>query len=313
MVNGADDKSPRWRHVLLLGGVLLGFEGQNRQGLSVQMRRNVESALVTAAQLALQELGQENDIGSYCTMMVLNYTFELLSDWERGRLDYGRLLPIMVQATFFSNEGLEHAYFLGIIDRDVVEVPDKKFCWPARSTTYQQVKTILARPLISSLGPLSRLIAHSIENVKNPHVVADMVGSISDFSRTLLIQWRQNKLSEVDVSEETEFLDTESLKTTIPNLWQLLRSCLFSMVIILRAVMGRVINDPVLAADKGRGLPIQFGSEAHADKSSRSFYLHSDPAYSSKFMLCVFSSWAKRILAIHVRKPRRYRRTQPVP
>jgi hypothetical protein len=252
VVNGADEKSPRWRHVLLLGGVLLGFEGQNRQGLPSHIRSKLESALVKATELVLHGDEQLDGIGGYCVTMVLNYTFELLSDWERSQLDYDRLLPLMLHATFFSNEGLDSAYFIGAIDRDVVEAPDKKFKWSSQSTTYNHVKAISSKPLVSALGPLSRLIAHTVENVRDPNIVSDAVNSISDFVRTLLVQWRQNKLSEVDQSEETEFLDAECLKTTIPDLWRLLRSCMFSAVIVLRAVLGRVLNDPALAAGNGK-------------------------------------------------------------
>lgn len=184
--------------------------------------------------------------------MVLNYTFELLSDFERSQLDYDRLLPLLVRTTFFSGEGLEGGYFLGTIDRDVVEVPGKRFKWSAQSPSYIHTTVISTRPLISSLGPLSRLIAHSLENARDPELVSGVVGSLADFARTLMVQWRQNKLSEVDVSEEAEFFDGESLKTTIPALWKLLRTCMFSVIIVLRAVLGRVINDPALAAGRSK-------------------------------------------------------------
>lgn len=253
VINGADEKSPRWRHVLLLGGVLLGFEGQNRQGLSHSLRSKVERALVRATGLALEEKVSLDGIGGYAITMVLNYTFELLSDYHRSQINYDRVLPIMIQATFFSSEGLGSAYFLGAIDRDIVEGRvSKKFGWAATSATYQNVKEISSRPLIASLGPLSRLIAHAMENVTDPNIVSDGMSSMNDFVRTLLVQWRQNKLSEVDPSEEAEFLDAESLKSTIPDLLRLLRSIMFSAVIILRAVLGRVLNDRVLAAGSGK-------------------------------------------------------------
>ncbi|CRG90503.1 hypothetical protein PISL3812_07547 [Talaromyces islandicus] len=248
VVDGADDKSPRWRHLILLAGVLLGFEAQNRQGLPHNLRYKLESALAQATQLALQEEGHLDGIPGSCITMVLNYTFELLSDQNRSRIDYDRLLPIMLNSTFSSSEGLDKAYFVGTADRDIVEGNTKKFGWSPESMTYQHVKNITSRPLVASLGPLSRLIAHSMENVTNPNIVSDGMSFINDFARTLLVQWRQNKLSEVDPSEETEFLDAESLKSTIPDLWRLLRSSMFSIVIILRAVLGRMLNDRVLAA-----------------------------------------------------------------
>lgn len=253
VINGADEKSPRWRHVLLLGGVLLGFESQNRQGLSRNLRRKVESALVRATNLALQENPALDGFGGYAITMVLNYTFELLSDLHRDQIHYDQLLPRMIHVMFFSSEeGLGSAYFLGAVDREIVEARvSKKFVWSPTSTTYKNVKDISSRPLIASLGPLSRLIAHAMENVKDPDIVAGAMTSLNDFVRTLLVQWRQNKLSEVDPSEETEFLDAESLKVTIPDLWKLLRPIMFSAVIILRAVLGRVLNDRTLATGNG--------------------------------------------------------------
>ncbi|KAJ5733434.1 Pentaxin [Penicillium malachiteum] len=249
VVQGADDKSPRWRHMLLLGGILLGFEGQNRQGLPWSIRTKLESALATAAQLALEETGPEASIDGHCIAMVLNYTFELLSDLERSKLNYDRFLPIMVRSAFLSSEGLEGGFFLGAIDEDIVEGTGKKFTWQAGSATFGYFSTISNRPLVAALGPLSRLISHAVENCRSPQVVAQTVDYLADFVRTLMVQWRQNKLSEVDVAEEKDFLDAESLQTTIPALWKVLRNCIYSVIIVLRAVLGRMINDPALAAD----------------------------------------------------------------
>ncbi|KAJ5485457.1 hypothetical protein N7539_005445 [Penicillium diatomitis] len=247
IAEGADDKSPRWRHMLLLGGILLGFEGQNRQGLPWRIRTKLESALTTAAQLSLQELDPESGIDGACITMVLNYTFELLSDAHRSQVDYDRLLPIMVRSIYHSPEGLESGYFLGAIDEDIVEVSGKKFRWAQSSSTFEYVRTVSARPLVGAFGPISRLISHAVENVRDPKLVAQVVDYVADFVRTLMVQWRQNKLSEVDVAEESEFLEAESLQTTIPALWGLLRNCMYSVVIVLRAVLGRTINDPALA------------------------------------------------------------------
>lgn len=252
VVKGADEKSPRWRHLLLLAGVLIGFEGQDRQGLPSRLRSKLESALVNAIQLALNELQNFDGLDTYCITLVLNYTFELLSDSRRSQLDYDHLLPVLVRATYFSEEGLEGGYFISAIDGDVVEVPGKKFKWSEQSPTYIHTTEISNRPLITSLGPLSRLIAHAIENVRDPDLVASAVDSVADFVRTLIVQWRQNKLCEVDISEEAEFFDEESLKRTIPTLWKLFRACMFSVIIVLRAVLGRVLNDPVLAAGRSK-------------------------------------------------------------
>lgn len=206
--------------------------------------------MVKAVQLSLQEVEEYPKVAGYTIALVLNYTFELLSDYERSQIDYDRLLPILVDGAFFSNEGLESGYFLGVIDRDIREVAGKKFAWAEQSPTYRRVQGILSKPLVSGLGPLSRLLAHAVENLRDQGLVLQLVDQLVEFSRTLAVQWRQNKLSEVDPSEEAEFLDQSSLQTTIPVLWRLLRTGLFSTVIVLRSVLGRVLNDPVLGSDR---------------------------------------------------------------
>ena len=216
----------------------------------------MEMALVTAAQLALEELNPDNEIEGLCVTMVLNYSFELLSDYERTMINYDRLLPVLMEGVYSSSEGLEGGYFLGTVDKDIVEAPGKRFQWPEQSITFARITAISSSPLVSALGPLSRLISHAIENVRDPGLVARSVDHLADFVRTLMVQWRQNKLSEVDRAEEVEFLDADSLKNTIPALWKLLRNCLYSVVIVLRAVLGRVLNDHVLAANRSRCFPL---------------------------------------------------------
>jgi hypothetical protein len=249
VVKGADGKSPRWRHLLLLGGVLLGFEGQNRKTLSLHLRKKLESAIVKAVAFALDEIELSPTIAAHTVVLVLNYTFELLSDWERSQINYDRLLPLFIDAAFSSSEGLESGYFLGVIDHDLREVEGKKFAWLEQSPSFQKIQSILSRPLVGGLGPLSRLVAHSVENVRDPGLVIHAMDRLLDFSRTLTVQWRLNKLSEIDPSEETEFLEQASLQKTLPTLWRLLRTSLFSIVIVMRAVLSRVLNDPVLGHD----------------------------------------------------------------
>jgi hypothetical protein len=248
VVKGADDKSPRWRHVLVLGAILLGFEEKENQSLPLHLRSKLESALVTAINLALQVHVKE-DIEDFALAFVLIHTFELLTDYNQAQLDYDRLMPILMEVTFSSEEGLQHGYWLGLIDRDVVEVVDRKFNWSTKSDTYRLIQEITQRPLIASLGLMSRLIAHSTMNLHNPSLLQVALDRIAEFARTLSLSWRQNKLSEIDVSEELEFLDLESAGTSLPTLWHLLRLLLFATVIILRAVMGRLLSDPFLASD----------------------------------------------------------------
>jgi len=105
------------------------------------------------------------------------------------------------------------------------------------------------RPLVSSMGPLSRLIAHSVENVKNPWIIQTMMDDLASFSRALTTQWRQIKFSDIEPAEEAAHLEEEALHRSTPQLWNLLKAALFATTIILRGVFTRTLGDRALAGD----------------------------------------------------------------
>lgn len=118
-----------------------------------------------------------------------------------------------------------------------------------KSSTYIRLEQMASRPLISSMGPLSRLIGRCLEHVHEPSLVYKALEDMAFFARTLATQWRQNKLSEIDASEEATFIDADALKSTVPRLWDVLKACMFTCVNILKVVMARTVADPSLAAD----------------------------------------------------------------
>ncbi len=198
---------------------------------------------------ALQEVREEDEFGAHTVALVLNHSFPLLSDWERSQLDYELLLPVLVGSAFFSSDGLQSAYFLASIDLDLTHTHEGKIQWSSQSTSAHQLDRILSRPLVSSLGPLSRLISHAIDNVRDPWLIQTMTEDISSFTRALFMQWRQSRLSVIDTPAEKEAFTKETLENTSPKLWKLLRSTLFAIVIILRGVLGRLLSDSVLSSD----------------------------------------------------------------
>ena len=214
----------------------------------------IETPLITATNLALAKTPDDDGFGHDSIVLVLNHSFPVLSDLSRSQIKYDLLLPTLIQSMFHSNEGLRSAYFLGAVDLDVQPATESTFQWPERSQSFLQVQRIMSAPLVSSLGPLSRLIGHAIEQVRHPRIVTTALDDIEDFAATLNRQWRQNKLSEIDPSEESVFLDPETLGQTIPRLWKLLQSILFATVIILRSVVGRSLGDRVLASGQGEML-----------------------------------------------------------
>jgi hypothetical protein len=252
---GADDRSQRWKHLIVLGGLLIGTGSLEEQGMDMYwasgMRKRLEAALARATNLALVEVRERSEadgLGGQTTVLVLNHAFTCLSEVERSQIDYDLLLPVLIGTAYYSNEGFQSAYFLGGLDLDV-RMQREKLDWSARSTSFRQVEAIMNRPLVSSMGPLSRLIAHSVENVKDPWLIQTMMDDLASFSRALTTQWRQIRFSEIDPAEEATYLGEEALNTTLPVLWRLLKAALFSTVVILRGVFSRTLADSVLASD----------------------------------------------------------------
>lgn len=251
VIKGADEKSPRWRHLLLLGGVLLGSQSRDPQAIPVALRRKLESEMTSALNLVLQEVKVGSDLAINILVLTTNYVFGLLSDTEKDRIDYNLLLPLLCWAMFFSVDGLHFGYFLTTMDADIVEGSDQKFNWSSKSASFGQIQRMAKSPLVSSLGSLSRLLAHCVEHLQDIGLLGALIGDISAFSRSIGIQWRQNKLSEIDASEEMVFLSDESLQNSLPLLWRTLKSCVFCIVIILRPLLGRVLEDGSIPRDEG--------------------------------------------------------------
>jgi hypothetical protein len=239
----------------VLGGLLIGIGSLEERGMDLYwcagMRKRVEGALVKAVNLALVEVRERREadgLGGHTIALVLNHAFQCLSSAERELVDYDLLLPVLIGTAYFSTEGFQSAYFLGGLDLDV-RMHGKKLDWSARSTSFRQVEAIMSRPLVSSMGPLSRLIAHSVEHARDPLLIQTMMDDLASFSRALTTQWRQIRLSQIDPAEESAHFDEETLHKTLPLLWKLLKAALFATTIILRGVFTRMIGDSALAAD----------------------------------------------------------------
>ena len=254
VVKGADDRSPRWRHLCVLAGLLIGFEGRGNQSISMSLRRKLKGATVKAVNMALQEREPSNELPGNSIAVILSSVFDLLSNNEKMNLDNNLLLPILIHAPLFSKEGLQYGYFLSTIDSDIVQKEGTKFDWSTKSLTHVQFERMTTGPLITSLGSLSRLIAFCVENVPNTDLLSIMITDLSAFTRSLCVQWRQNKLSEIDITEESMYLSEESLRATIPSLWHVLKSTMFATVIVLRSLLGRVLGDNRMPADGGKSL-----------------------------------------------------------
>lgn len=251
VMKGLDDKSSRWRHLLALGGLLTGFEGQERKGISESLRTKLGAAIVLALNLALEDIDESPELAINSIMLVVSLVFGLLTEHEKRGINHDALLPRLFWASFFSKEGLHFGYFLSTIDADIVEGDNRKFDWSVKSSTYSQVEHTMSSPIVSSLGAFSRAIAYSVDHVRNVELLPTLFGDISAFTRSLCIQWRQNKLSEVDPAEEKTFLSDDTLQTSLPLLWKALKLSLFSIVVILTTLIDHVLGDARMSVDGG--------------------------------------------------------------
>ncbi|KAK4217922.1 putative PEX8 peroxisomal biogenesis factor 8 [Rhypophila decipiens] len=247
VIKGADDQSSRWQHVLVLCGVLMGLENGGRRSLSRSMRNTLEQAVVTATNLALRPRGPEPPAPPGPVVLALNYAFPMLSDSSRNSLDCDALVPAATQA-MLGADGLQDGLFLGAIDLDVRQA-GQKFDWPETSPSFLHARQLEQRPLVSGLGPLSRLLTFSIERARDFNVVVHAQEDLLVFTEKLLQQWQANKLSELEISEEAVFLTAQTLRSTWPALWQLLKKIMYGIVAVLQSITARSLLDPRLRND----------------------------------------------------------------
>ncbi|RDL38151.1 uncharacterized protein BP5553_05584 [Venustampulla echinocandica] len=247
VVKGLDDRSLRWQHALVITGVLLGMEGQQRHGLSRGLREKLENALVTAVNLVLQDPASTGNLGMTSVVLALNHAFPLLSDSVRRLLNYDGLVMNLITA-MTCIDGYEDGMFLESIDRDVQQVPGNKFDWSAKSTSFLRLQNVASKPLIASMGPLSRLVSHAVEHMINPTRTIEVLDHLLVFTGKILATWQLNKLSELDPSEENTFLTPETLRVTFPVLWQVLKTAMFASVVILQAIISKALLDPHLSS-----------------------------------------------------------------
>jgi hypothetical protein len=215
------------------------------------IKKRVEAALIRATNLALVEVRERSEadgLGGQTIVLVLNHAFGCLSATEKALLDYDLLLPVLIGTAYFSNEGFQSAYFMGGLNLDIKR-NGAKLDWDVHSSSFRQVEAIMERPLVSSMGPLSRIIAHAVENVRDPWVIQAMMDDLASFARALTTQWRQINFSEIDPAEEDIYLEEEALHKTVPLLWRLLKAALFATTITLRGVLMRTLGDKTLAGD----------------------------------------------------------------
>jgi hypothetical protein len=97
VLKGADEKSPAWKHVMVISGLLLGVGQREDERLSPSIRDTLEQALVSSVNQALQEIRSgEEELAAHCVTLALNHTFGTISDFERSLIDYDVSVIVMI-------------------------------------------------------------------------------------------------------------------------------------------------------------------------------------------------------------------------
>jgi hypothetical protein len=247
VAKGADDRSERWQHLLVLTGIFMGVDGGDRHALSNGLRSTLEQALVTATNLALESAAhEEGQLTAGAVALALNYAFPLLSESSRAAINADLLLPVAA-AALLGQDGLNQGLFLAAIDVDVRQAGDK-FMWPETCASFRHLHQLQGRPLMVGLGPLTKLLAFTVERARDVHRILSLQDDLVVFSHRLLQHWQSNKLSELEVAEAATYLTPETLRTTWPTLWQFLKRILFAVVAAQNAIMARSLLDRSLGS-----------------------------------------------------------------
>ncbi|KAG6014072.1 hypothetical protein E4U43_006962 [Claviceps pusilla] len=257
VVKGADDRSRRWQHLLVLAGVFMGMKGNDDiHVLSRGLRNTLEQAVVMAANLGLKGDVEDGPAAAASIVTALNFVFPLLSEHHRAQIDCDALLPIAVWA-MTGDEGFCDAQFLGAVDRDTTTLrqPGHVFAWPAQSPSCHLLQEMEKQPLMANMGPLSKLAAFAVQHARDSSVVWQAQDALLVFTGRVLDNWQKNRLSGIESASEAAHLSPESMQTTWPLLWQVFRKLLFSTTAVLQAVVARSLLDPrMLIHGTARGM-----------------------------------------------------------
>ncbi|KAL8927424.1 MAG: hypothetical protein Q9172_001355 [Xanthocarpia lactea] len=219
IVIGTDGASPRARQVLVLSGLLQGSQSRARNGLSTRLQDD----LLISVNLSLRKGTSGSHIIDRALVIAVSQVFDFLDIRARHTLDHDLLLPTLIEAVFFSEDGIHQGYFLGTIDADVSEAADRKFDWSARSTSYLQLQSTASVPssavqMLKVLRNLYFISSHlgtdTLSQYSFVYLAAiDIVSQYPMIAEALLGELRPNKTGVVPQHPLDRCLDIYFLNT----------------------------------------------------------------------------------------------------
>lgn len=186
--------------------------------------------------------------------VALGHAFSYLAPHHQVRLDCDALLPALLGVLLHNEHALGWVSVLPRVDQDLRHNQVRPLTWSAQSFSFARTSQISSSGLMRSLGPLSRVIAFVVENVKHANLIIPALDELVAWSTRLHDHWQHTLLSTLDATKEAAHFDHATLQNSLPVLWSLLKNSFFAIVVILGAVIGRVAVDKVLAPRSGKQL-----------------------------------------------------------
>ncbi|KAF7539327.1 hypothetical protein G7054_g2218 [Neopestalotiopsis clavispora] len=246
VAKGADERSARWKHLLVLTGILLGMESNDRRTLSSGLKSTLEQAVVTAANMALADGVQTQELGNSALVLALTYSFPVLSDWNKSALNCDLLLPATLRV-MTGTEGFQGGDFLSTVSAR--NFAGHEAFYRTSSDSFAAVQQVASRPLVQNMGPLSRVAAFAVEHASDSRAVLQAQDQLLALSIDLLEQWRKCPFSAVGVSVESAVLAPELQQGPWNLLWQVLKKLMYAVVATAQPLVGRCLLDPHLEND----------------------------------------------------------------
>ncbi|KAK6341297.1 hypothetical protein TWF696_008376 [Orbilia brochopaga] len=238
VVAGADARIPRWKHALVSAGVLAAFDAADAR-LPFTARSNLEAHLLEVVNFHFEFLS--SGIESHACVLAISNTFRVLSEDSKYLIDYPALTGALLPAMFLSMDGYQTGDFLRQIDRGV---PLGASGGALAVVPSFSLTDFLARPFIRNMGGLARLAATSMASSADAETINGALSVLATYSRSLVSIWRGTQLSTLP---DTAALSHDHAQTNTAQLWQVLKSSLFSAVVVLESVVRTLLQSHHLA------------------------------------------------------------------
>ncbi|KAH8894992.1 hypothetical protein GQ53DRAFT_744408 [Thozetella sp. PMI_491] len=234
----------RYKDLMVLAGLLTGFENKPDEPPAPIERGFIENGLQAPALRIAREFAASNlepPEWNPAVVFAMTIVFPTLSIPYQGGLPSDALLASAMQA-LAGVDGLDDGRVLAMIDHGITQ-NGAVFDWPNTSSSFLDFQKHQQKPFVMHLGALAKVIGYAIRTAKDVRLVLKTLDDLVALSANILLHWRMNKLSTLDVALEAVALTPRTLNSTWASLWTLFKGTLWSVVTILTDVITRALVD----------------------------------------------------------------------